>query len=498
MQPLPSTSPIWQREEFPRHPRLEADRHCEVAVVGGGVTGVTTALLLAEAGAKVVLLEGRQLGAGVTGATTAHLTEVLDTRYHTLASRFGEAGARLAREASRSAIATIASLVPESASGFTQLDGYLFATDKAQLHELDAEVEAARKAGAEVERLNQAPLPLPHLGALAFRNQAQLEPLRYLKALAARLARTSAAVYEDTQVLDVETKGVLRVQTAAGGTVTADAVVLATHAPYATMKVELQLAQYRSYVVAGPVAKPLGGLFWDMADAYHYLRSTERNGRPYLIVGGGDHRTGEVREGPDEPYRELQAYAARLGSTAEFRWSAQVAEPADGLPLIGKPENDVELYVAQGYAGNGITFGTLAAGIVSDALLRRFNRYAELVRADRLKPLAGASALLAENAETAAHLAAGHLMPVSELPLGQLARGEGRIVKVSGKKLAVFRDEQGALHALSPVCTHQGCQVAFNPVEKSWDCPCHGSRFDVSGQVLDGPAKKPLERQSLA
>lgn len=494
---MKSSHPLWSPSTR-RFPRLEADLHADVVVVGGGITGVTTALLLASAGKRVTLLETRHLGAGVTGSTTAHLTEALDTRYHELESSFGAEGAQLARASSRAAIEKIAELASGIDCGFERVPGYLFANQESQLSQLDAEVLAAERAGATVRRINEVPLPLPALGAVRFENQAQFRPLDYLAGLAERLAATDARIFEGVTVLDVETKGQLRLQTSTGHSVTADAVVLATHAPFQNLKNQLELAQYRSYVVSGPIAEPLPGLFWDLEDPYHYIRTAMVDGKPQLIVGGGDHRTGTLPEGgPAAPYWELEALAAKLGARPSERWSAQVAEPSDGLPLIGKQDPKTELYVAQGFAGNGMTFGTLSALLISDALLGRENPYRDLYRADRFKPLASAAAVVSENAETAGHLVAGHVKPVSDEPLDQLPLGEGRIVKSDGKKLAVYRDQDGALHAVSAICTHQGCQVAFNPMECSWDCPCHGSRFDIDGGVLDGPAKKPLEKHHI-
>ena len=494
---MKSSRPLW-RSSLRRFPTLGGDLHAEVAVVGGGITGVTTALLLAKAGKRVVLLETRHLGAGVTGSTTAHLTEALDTRYHELESSFGLEGSKLARASSRAAIEQIAELASGADCDFERLNGYLFAAHERQLSELDAEVLAAERAGAKVRRINEVPLPLPALGAVVFENQAQFHPLSYLAGVVDRLAATDAQVFEGVTVLDVESKGQLRLQTSHGHAVVADAVVLATHAPFQNLHQQLELAQYRSYAVSGAVPAPFRGLYWDLADPYHYVRTTTVEGKHYVIVGGGDHRTGTLPEGgPAAPYWELDALAAKLGAQASERWSAQVAESADGLPLIGKLDPKVELYVAQGFAGNGLTLGTLSAMIISDTILGRENPYAELYRANRFKPLASAAALISENAETAAHLIAGHVTPVSNEPLEQLPIGEGRIVKADGKKLAVYRDQDGALHAVSALCTHQGCQVAFNPMECSWDCPCHGSRFDIDGGVLDGPAKKPLEKHSL-
>ncbi|MES1183111.1 MAG: FAD-dependent oxidoreductase [Myxococcales bacterium] len=493
-------TPLWSRSSFRHFPNLEADLHTEVAVIGGGITGLTTALLLANAGKQVTLLETRRLGAGVSGSTTAHLTEALDTRYHELESKFGREGAALARASSRDAIENIARLAGsnEIDCGFERVDGYLFASDDDQLADLDKELLAAERAGASVAKSNALPLQLCSRGAVVFANQAQLRPIDYLRGLAERLRKTDARIYEGVLVSNVQSQGHFRLETDVGHAVTADAVVVATHAPFQTMKLELQLAQYRSYVVSGPIARPLGGLFWDMADPYHYYRSATIDGQEYLIVGGGDHRTGTLPEGgADAPFRELEALATRMGSRVSERWSAQVAEPSDGLPFIGKPDPEQELYLAQGFSGNGMTFGTLAAMLISDALLGRQNRYADLYRADRFKPLASAGAVLSENAETAAHLVAGHVKPVSERKAEELSCGEGCIVKADGQKLAVYRDEDGKVHAVSAICTHQGCQVAFNPIERSWDCPCHGSRFDIDGRVLDGPAQKPLAKHQV-
>jgi glycine/D-amino acid oxidase-like deaminating enzyme/nitrite reductase/ring-hydroxylating ferredoxin subunit len=493
---LRSTGPLWKRSApLRRFGGPSADVHVDVVVVGGGITGLSTALFLAEGGKRVALLESKRLGGGVTGHTTAHLTEVVDMRYHDLESQWGHDTARLVRASSRVAIEKLAELASSVECGFERVNGYLFANDEKQAKKLDAELEASLRAGASVER-SELPLPLGTRRALSFANQAQFQPLAYLNALVERLGRTNALIFEGVSVLDYEANDRLKLETNSPHEVTADALVLATHAPFASLKLQLELAQYRSYVVAGRMANPPRGLFWDMDDPYHYIRAAAVAGESYVIVGGGDHRTGTVPEdGPGAPYRELTELAAKVGARAEERWSAQVVESADGLPFIGKPDPEQEVYVAQGFAGNGMTFGTLSALIITDALLGRDNEFAELYRADRLKPRPAVASIVSENTETMGHLLAGHLRPVSHAPAADVPIGEGRVIKHDGHKLAVYRDESGVVHALSAICTHQGCQVTFNAVERSWDCPCHGSRFDIDGTVLDGPAMKPLEKR---
>lgn len=493
---MQSTHPVWSsRPSVPRYPQLSGDHATEVAVVGGGITGLTTALLLAREGKRVTLLEARELGAGVTGASTAHLTEALDTRYHELESELGREGAGMARASTREAIELIARHARDRDCGFERVDGYLFSEQESRLHELNAEHAAAKRSGATVELRSRLELFPQALAALCFSNQAQVSPLQYLDVLADELKSTSAQLYERTAMLDLEGKGPFRLTTDAGPTVTAEAVVLATHAPFAKLMLQLELAQYRSYAIAGRVSAFPRGLYWDLNDPYHYVRSARLGGETLAIVGGGDHRTGVTPEqGPDAPFDEVTAFAATLGVQPDVRWSAQVVESADGLPFIGAPDPERRLFLATGFSGNGMTFGTLAAMILSDALLGRQNPYAHLYRAHRFNA-AALPQVVSENLGTAAHLIGGHLLPVSHAPVADIPTGAGRILKLNGEKLAVYRDVDGAVHAVSAICTHQGCQVAFNPLERSWDCPCHGSRFGIDGQVLDGPATKPLAKR---
>lgn len=494
-----ATQPIWRRQtDAPRYPRVERDLTVDVAVIGGGITGVTAAWLLAAAGKSVALLEGRTLASGVTERSTAHATEAVDTRYVKLERR-GLDVARLVRESSRAAIEQMTELaaVCGAGSSIRRVPGYLFSENPHEADALKAEADAARRAGARVE-VSAVPLPFATALGVRFEDQAELDPYAYTLALAASIPSANAQLFEESMVVDVKPGDVSRLELEHGPSVLARDVVVATHFPATKTTFQTKLAQYRSYVVAAPTGRSLDALFWDTQNPYHYIRSAQFEGGSYLIVGGEDHKTGQDSDGgPSAAFERLETYARRFDVTPTERWSAQVVESVDGLPYIGQPSPRERIYVATGYGGNGTTFGTLAAMILSDAVLGRENRYAELYRATRFKALTSIPPLVEENVDFPLHLLRDRLHATPKTSPAMLANGQGAVLEVEGERVAVYRDEEGRLHAVSPICTHFGCQVNFNASEKSWDCPCHGSRFGVDGSVLDGPATKRLARRLL-
>jgi glycine/D-amino acid oxidase-like deaminating enzyme/nitrite reductase/ring-hydroxylating ferredoxin subunit len=489
------TESLWVDAPSTAYPRLDRDKLAvDVAVVGGGISGVTTALLLKLAGKKVALLEARRIGSGVTGGTTGHLTEAIDTRYRDLERSFGADGAALVASSSRVAIETIADLDARFGAGadFTRVPGYLFTENEKERDAIDQELACMQRAGLSAAS-SSVPLPFAVAAGLRVDNQAQFHPLKYLHALAARIPGDGCYVFEQTRVHNVDEGEPCSVHVAQGPSLRADRVVLATHSPLNQAVLQTKVAQYRSYVVSGRVADPVPGLFWDTADPYHYVRSHRDGAGAELIVGGEDHKTG-IGEHSDAPFERLLEYAARFGlRSPRFRWSAQVVEPVDGLPFIGKNAGAERVFVATGFSGNGLTFGTLAGIILRDACLGAFNPYAELYDPGRLKPFTKLASFLSENVDYPLHLLSDALKAPTARSLDEIPKGDGRIVRVDGRRVAAYRDDDGRLHAVSPICTHLGCHVAWNGAEKSWDCPCHGSRFNVDGNVLDGPAADPLE-----
>jgi glycine/D-amino acid oxidase-like deaminating enzyme/nitrite reductase/ring-hydroxylating ferredoxin subunit len=481
-----------------RFPALVSDLSVDVAIVGGGITGLTAATLLKRAGLSVAVIEAERVAEGVSGHTTAHLTEALDRGYEDLITDFGEDHARLAAESGRAALLRIAGFVREEGidCDFAKLPAYKYTEDPEALPKLEAERVAAARIGVEISLIHDVPLPFKVAGALRFDNQAQFHAHRYLLPLAHAIPDGRSHVFEQTWVVDIEDGAPCRVVTETA-TVTARDVIVATHVPLKSTFLQTKIAPYRSYVLALSLksgAMPLAGLFWDTEDPYHYVRSQASDKGPLLLVGGEDHKTGQEEDTVGR-FEALLGFASRRFPVASvaYRWSAQVIEPVDGLPFIGRDAASQHVYVGTGYSGTGMTLGTVAGMLNSDLILGRQNPWKDLYDPSRFTPAASVVDYVKENLDVAVHLVADRLKGPAALSLAEVAKGEGKIVEIEGHKTAVFRDERGLLHAVSPVCTHQGCLVAFNDAEKTWDCPCHGSRFDKDGKVLNGPAPRSLE-----
>jgi glycine/D-amino acid oxidase-like deaminating enzyme/nitrite reductase/ring-hydroxylating ferredoxin subunit len=487
----------------PRQPfgGLTGDIDVDVAIIGGGITGITTALLLKQAGRRVAVIEAQRVGGGVTGYTTAHLTQLYDERYHKLIDSFGARGARTASLAARAAIEFIAQMAAEGPidCGFVRVPAFLYSEDERGARDIDAEFEATRRIGMVVELEERAPLPFPHKKALRIEDQAQFHPLRYLNALARAIPGEGSHIFEQTRATELKDGEPCTVK-AAGGTVRAQAIVLATHAAIHDKVVfQPKLAPYRSYVLAFALRgeAPPPGLYWDTADPYHYtrrFRDPERG--ELLIVGGEDHKTGQETDTPGR-YASLERYARERFSlgTVAYRWSAQVYEPADGLPYIGRHPFEAHTYVATGYAGVGMTMGTVAGLIISDQILGRENEWAKLYDAGRVNLQASTGTIVTEGMNMAGNAVASYFR--NDGAIADIPAGEGRVVQSGLEKLAVYRDEGGALRAMSAVCPHMKCIVGWNAAERSWDCPCHGGRFTPEGRVIEGPPISNLQPAKL-
>jgi glycine/D-amino acid oxidase-like deaminating enzyme/nitrite reductase/ring-hydroxylating ferredoxin subunit len=508
---LTNTSWFGTVPSLPTFDPLGEDATADVVVVGGGIAGLTTAYLLSQQGVKVLLLEDGELASGESGRTTAHLSYALDDRYTTLENLFGQEGARLAAESHSAAIDTIEQIVltEQIDCDFTRLDGYLFLHAEGTHEELIAEREAAHRAGlSDVEWLPNAGLVGFDTGeCLRWPNQGQFHILKYLAGLAGAIVKRGGRICTHTHVSAVHGGADARVETTAGVTARAKkGIVVATNTPFNDRAVmHTKQHPYRTYVVAARVPKGsvVQALYWDMADPYHYVRLQEvaagpRGGQTnydLLIVGGEDHKTGQE----DDPGAHLDCLEEwtrdrfAMVKDFEYRWSGQVMEPSDSLGYAGRnPLDSDNVFIITGDSGHGMTHGTLGPLIVTDLIRGRDNPWAQLYDPGRITlKRESAQEFIKENLNVALEytdlLTGGDVSTPDEI-----LRGEGAVLRRGLTKVAVYKDDKGATHECSAICPHLGCVVHWNTLEKSWDCPCHGSRFTALGELLSGPANSNL------
>ncbi|HMQ35662.1 MAG TPA: FAD-dependent oxidoreductase [Chloroflexaceae bacterium] len=495
------SSSIWMRTAaVPTYPPLAANLRTGVAVVGAGIAGLTTAYRLAKLGYQVTVLDDGPVGGGDTGRTTAQITCILDKGYAETEQLRGAEGAQLAAESHMAAIAAIEQIAQAEgiACDFARMDGYLFLAPGDTRDTLTEELEAARRAGlAGVELVESFVLGGGAFGpALRFPEQAHFHPLKYLAGLARAIEGLGGTIHCGTQVTKVA-GGELgaALETAGGHKIHADSCVLATHAPINdALGYSARVFPYRTYVVGLRVPKGSlpNFLAFDTEEPYHYLRIQPELDHDVLIVGGEDHKTGQADD-LEERYDRLASWTrARFPFAGEvaYRWSGQVLNALDGLALAGPDLVSPNVYVITGQTGIGMTHSTIGAQIVADQIAGRPNRYAELYSPARA-PLGAAREVAGENVNVVAHytelLKGGEVRSEAEI-----APGSGAVVGWGPLKVAAYRDQSGVLHRRSAICTHLGCVVSWNHAEASWDCPCHGSRFDPYGKVLNGPAASDL------
>jgi len=491
------------------YPPLSGSDTADTVIVGAGIAGMSVAYHLAKAGQRVIVLDDNAVGGGETGQTTAHLTAAMDDYYQVLEKVHGKDGARIAHESHQGAIDAIERIVQAEGidCDFLRVDGYWFLSPDRDVAFLEKERDAATRAGAQgLEIVPRIPVDGWESGpALRFPNQGQFHALRYLEGLALAVQQAGGRIHTGNHVTGIEGGKSPKVS-GDGFSVSAAAVVVATNSPISDMfAIHTKQAPYRTFVVAGkvPAAAVPPLLCWDTLDPYHYVRTQPVEGDPtaaWLIVGGEDHKTGHHDDAEDR-YARLEQWARQRFPVESFelRWSGQVLEPVDYMGFIGRdPGYKENVYLATGDSGQGMTHGTIAGILISDLILGRPNEWEKLYDPSR-KTLSFDTAkhYLEENLDVAVQYK--DLLPTGgEVPgADQIAAGCGAILQRGTAKVAAYRDDQGVLHQRSAYCTHLGCVVQWNREEKSWDCPCHGSRFSATGdEVLNGPALtglKPLE-----
>ncbi|HUS19534.1 MAG TPA: FAD-dependent oxidoreductase [Terriglobales bacterium] len=507
-----STSLWMATASVPSFPTVDSDISCDVCIIGAGIAGLSIGYHLAVGGQQVVIIDDGPITGGETSRTTAHLTSAIDDRYFEMERLHGESGSRLAYESHQAAIERIAQIVQEEGidCDFRRLEGYLFLSEDDKQATLQKELAAAHRAGfTDVKLVDQAPGTaqggVPLVPALRFPRQGQFHVLKYLNGLVRAIERRGGRIFANTHAESVAGGIPAEIKVAGGHRILSKAIVVATNTPVNDwVEIHTKQMPYRTYVVAGRVARnsiPMA-LYWDTGDPYHYIRLQDSgdNDYEYLIVGGEDHKTGQADDG-ERRFRALEDWArARWPMIEQFdmRWSGQVMETQDGLGFIGRnPLDKDNVYIATGDSGMGMTHGTIAGMLISALILKGDHPWAKLYDPSRIR-LAAAGEYIKENLNTAAqykeYFTGGDVENEDLIPAGS-----GAIVRHGLTKVATYRDEAGKLHSCSAVCPHLGGIVQWNSLEKTWDCPAHGSRFAAEdGHVVNGPANSGLPASKSA
>lgn len=491
---------IWQSEiekyfVTPGHEALY-----DVAIVGGGITGVSVAQRLQSAGKKCIIIEAHNIGFGTSGGTTAHINDFFDTTFKEAISKFGLENAQLLVKAGKEAIDIITHNVLRYNidCDFSLKDAHLFALDEEQEKKLSDIVDGAEKAGYSMEYITDIDFPFAFKKAVLIKDQAQFHPVRYLNALCDIFTADGGRILEDCTCSNhEEEEEYVRLETSSGE-IKARQVIYATHTPPGINLLHFTTAPYRSYVIAFTLKNGLypETLGYDLRDPYHYYRTHVIKGKKYLIAGGEDHKTGHA-EDTGVHFSNLENYCREHFDidTIAYSWSSQYYEPVDGLPSIGKlPGSEGRVYVATGFRGNGMSFGSLSAAILSGLILEGSSRYGQLFNPSRFKPAAGFSNFVKENAGVVKDIIMDKLSMEHIEALGEIRPGDAKVVRLGGTAYAVYREPKGKIHLLKSTCPHAKCEVRWNNAELSWDCPCHGSRFSINGQLLNAPAATGLKR----
>lgn len=491
---------IWQEEikRFSSNP--PQDRLFDVAIIGGGITGVSTAYKLQLEGKTCILIEANNIGFGTTGGTTAHLNDFFDTSYKEAINKFGLENARLLHTAGKEAISILSNNISrhQIACDFQKKNAHLFALDDQQAHELDELVDGARQVGHEMTYTPKISYPIPFKKAVLIKDQAQFHPIKYIKSLCEIFIAAGGMVLEDCLCTDHdEQDSEVHLETT-HGMIRAKHVVYATHTPPGINLLHFTTAPYRSYAIAFSLKSNFypPELGYDLTEPYHYYRTQEVNGRTLIIAGGEDHKTGHA-EDTGECFAKLENYCRKYFDLdmVEYSWSSQYYEPADGLPCIGKlPGSKARIYVATGFRGNGMPFGSLSSAILTDLIIQGKSKYEKLFNPSRFRPVAGFSTFVKENASVVRDMIVDKITMDHIKSLVEIPAGKAKVVKLDGESYAVYKEKDGKIHLLKSTCPHARCEVRWNSAELSWDCPCHGSRFNINGRLLNAPATMGLKR----
>lgn len=482
------------------YPRLDKDIQVDVVIVGGGITGITSAYLLANEGLKVAILEAGKVLNGTTGHTTAKITAQHDLIYDELIQYAGKPMTRLYYEANREALQFIQETVNKHQidCDFTHQDACIYATTEEYARKLEKEAQAYEELCIEGKLVDKIPLPIKIKNALVMKNQAQFHPLKYLSHLIQIITEKGGYIFENTVAVNIETEEQPVVLTREGARVTGDYVLSCSHFPFyeGAGLYSTRMHADRSYIIAVKPKKDYpGGMYISADEPKRSLRSATIDGEEMVLISGESHKTGQGGDTLSH-YEALETFGQQVFELegVAYRWSAQDLITLDKIPYIGEiTSGQKNILIATGYRKWGMTNGTAAALLFRDMVLGKKNKYQELYTPSRFRMNPSLKNFLVENADVVSHLIKGKF----EVPykrISDLSNDEGAVIAIDGHRKGAYKDKEGKLHIVDTTCTHIGCEVEWNDGDRSWDCPCHGSRFSYTGEVIEGPAEKPLQQ----
>lgn len=497
----PTPEPYWRvSTTIQSFPSLKEDKKVDVVIVGGGITGITTAYLLGKEGLHVALLESDVLLNGTTGHTTAKITSQHGLIYDELIQHFGQEKARLYYEATKDAAQFIKSTIKEKniSCDLRVEDAYVYTNSEQYIGTMEKEMKAYEKLGIDGALLDKIALPVPSKRAIVMNSQAQFHPLQYLSKLVDEMVNDTVEIYENTTAIDIEEGIEPVVITKDGYKLTCDYVVSASHFPFCDGKGLYFARMYadRSYIIAAKTERAFeGGMYVNAELPSRSLRYTSFEGEKLLLISGESHKTGQGKP-MIRHYEALEAFGDEYYGIIDipYRWSTQDLTTLDKVPYIGRiSANHTNLFVATGYRKWGMTNGTAAALILRDYILKQENPYMDLYNPSRFVADPSIKHFIMQNIDVARHYIEGKLDVSTRRP-EDLALDEGGVVTINGQRAGAYKDKEGNVHIVNTTCTHMTCELEWNSGDRTWDCPCHGSRFSVKGDVVEGPAKKPLKK----
>jgi glycine/D-amino acid oxidase-like deaminating enzyme/nitrite reductase/ring-hydroxylating ferredoxin subunit len=494
---------LWQEsvDEYVTTSKIDPNKIYDVVIVGGGITGISAAYHLQQSGMNCLLLEAHTLCFGTTGGTTAHINTLLDVPYSTIEKKFNKEKSRLVAESVKEAVNTIRDTVYKHNidCDFKMTSATLFAKTDKQKDELDKISAATNDAGIRNDFIDKISIPIKVLKAMRVDEQAKFNPVRYVHSLAQQFEKAGGVILQQCRVITADENENVNIETTKGKCI-GRFLIYATHIPPGVNLLHFRCVPMRSYAMAVILRNDQypEDLLYDMYDPYNYYRSQEMDGRKYFIVGGHDHKTAH-EENQEYQFLKLESHIRKYFEVTAiaYKWSSQYYESPDGLPYIGQLPGHDKIFVATGFGGNGMPYSTVAALLLSKMLTNQDSPYKDLFDPNRLKPVAGFSNFVNHNADVVKQFASKWFSHEELHELAELATDEGKIVRFKDEKVAIYKDKDGGIHALSPTCTHVGCEVKWNSAELTWDCPCHGARYSYDGRVLNGPATKNLAKLSV-